>query len=208
MWWLEYNIRADYYHSWLAHLWVWRESLLEMTEDKLPRAFVFVTTWELVVIADSMYDGPEEIIFHYCVCSVSWCTGHRFNTGEGSENFIRRFRVCLSRVVKLWVFSTEHLLSSLCSRMFCSLPHLLSDRFLKIAGDLRKPSGSGAENWEELGVDVPPALFLDLLLFSMLTCCRGWWQQLHNPYYFTNIFWRIFLSKKAITIGLSIDVVI
>lgn len=113
-------------------------------------------------------------------------------------------------VVKLWTFSTEHFLSSLCSRMFCSLPHLLSERFLKNARDLRKPRSCCTENWEQLGVDtyVPPALLLDLVFFNMLTCCRGWWQQLHDPCYFTNVSWHIFLSKKGIILGLGIDAVI
>lgn len=66
-------------------------------------------------------------------------------------------------MVKLWAFSTEHLLFSLSvAGCFAVLTHLFLDRFLKFARDLREPSGCCAENWEQLGVGfyVSPALFL------------------------------------------------
>lgn len=152
-----------------------------------------------------MMDQKKYYFIAVCVQS-----GDVLGTGLTQERALRISLAGLGYVCHVWWNCGPFPLSNsctLCSRVFCSL---LWDRFLKIARDLRKPRGCSAENWEQLGVDtnVPPALFLDLLLFSMLSCCWGWWQEFRDPYYFTNIFWHIFLSKKAITIGLSIDVVI
>lgn len=115
--------------------------------------------------------------------------------------------VCSSYVVKLWIISTEHFLSSLC--MFYSLPCWLSDWFLKIAPDLRKPSNCCAENWEQLGVDtnVPSVLFgLTVvqyvnLLWKLLSAAPQ--SILFYQYSSTHLSF-----KKAITIGLSALVVV
>lgn len=141
-----------------------------MAEDKLPRASLFVSTWELGGIADSMYNAPEEIMFHRCVCSVRWCIGNRFNTGEGSENFISRFRICFPVWWNCGPFPLSTSYSLSVAGCFAVLLHLFSDRFLKIAWDLREPSGCCAENWEQLGVGfcVSPTL-------SWTYCCSACW---------------------------------
>lgn len=103
------------------------------------------------------------------LCFIAVC-GNRFNTGEGSENFISRFRICFPVWWNCGPFPLSTSYSLSVAGCFAVLPQLFSGRFLKIAWDLREPSGCCAENWEQLGVGfcVSPTL-------SWTYCCSACW---------------------------------